>query len=88
MRWKKDKYNIWAGLGGAIKIPISKTSTALNVSDLTHSDSFTIATGLDYHLNNKTFIPVSFEYHHSMNTSVEVPTINQMNLLVGYGLKF
>jgi opacity protein-like surface antigen len=84
----KTQLNFWLGLGGAIKIPISKKSTALNITDLVHSDSFTLVAGLDYHLNNKSYIPVSFEYHLSQNTSSEVPKIDQMNLLVGYGFKF
>lgn len=84
----KTKFNFWAGLGGAIKIPVSKSSTALNVADLTHSDSMTIAAGLDYHLNNKSYVPVSFEYQLSQNKSEEVPVINQMSLMFGYGIKF
>ncbi len=82
------KMNWWVGLGGTIKFPLSKKSTALNVEGLKDSDSYTLGGGLDYHLNNKAFIPVSFEYHVSLNQSEEVPTIKQISLLVGYGLKF
>jgi opacity protein-like surface antigen len=84
----KSKFNFWAGLGGTMKFPLSKKSTALDVDGLKDADSFTIAGGLDYHLNNKSFIPASFEYHISQNQSDQVPSINQMSLLVGYGMKF
>jgi len=80
--------SFWVGLGGAVKFLISKNSTALNIQGLTHSDSMTFATGVDFHLNNKNYLPVSLEYQYSMNTSVEVPEIRQINLVVGYGLKF
>jgi hypothetical protein len=84
----KTKYNVWAGLGLEIRIPMTKKSTALNTDGLKQSDSFVAAVGMDYHINNKFYVPIGFEYHYSMNTSNEVPVIDQMNLLIGYGKKF
>lgn len=84
----KSSMNIWTGAGAATKIPLSKKSTALNTDALKQSDSIIFALGADYHLNNKAFIPFTFEYHHSLNVSDEVPTIDHMTFMAGYGFKF
>jgi hypothetical protein len=84
----KSKTNLWAGLGGAYKYPIAKKSTALSEDNIQAAQSLIAAFGMDYHLNNKSYVPVSFEYHRSFNMSDTVPVIDQMNLLVGYGIKF
>lgn len=84
----KSTFNLWTGVGASTKFPLSKKSTAINTDALKQSDSVVFAFGSDYHLNNKSFIPATFEYHYSLNTSEEVPTIDHMSFMVGYGFKF
>ncbi len=84
----KSTFNLWTGVGASTKFPLSKKSTAINTDALKQSDSVVFAFGADYHLNNKSFIPATFEYHYSLNTSEEVPTIDHMSFMVGYGFKF
>lgn len=84
----KSNFNLWTGVGASTKFPLSKKSTAINTDALKQSDSIVFAFGSDYHLNNKSFIPATFEYHYSLNTSEEVPTIDHMSFMVGYGFKF
>jgi hypothetical protein len=84
----KSAFNLWTGVGASTKFPLSKKSTAINTDALKQSDSAVFAFGTDYHINNKSFIPATFEYHYSLNTSEEVPTIDHMSFMVGYGFKF
>ncbi len=84
----KSQLNIWAGVGGAFKIPLSKKSTALSEDNIQMAQTAIAAVGADYHLNNRAYLPISAEYHYSFNQSDTVPAINQINLIVGYGLKF
>lgn len=84
----KSSFNLWTGVGYSAKIPLSKKSTAINTDALKQSDTVVFALGADYHINNKSFIPLTFEYHYSLNTSEEVPTIDQMAFMGGYGFKF
>ena len=84
----KAKFNPWVAVGGTLKFPISKQSTALDESGLGLANSIAVLAGIDYHLNNKSFIPFSFEYHMSKNTSDTVPTIDQTAITFGYGMKF
>ncbi len=84
----KSKFNLWGGFGGTFKMPLSKKSTALDESGITYAQSITAALGLDYQLNNKSFIPFTFEYQYSLNKSDTVPNIDQISILAGYGMKF
>lgn len=78
----------WVGLGLQIKQPFSKSSTALDENNIQMAQSALVAGGLDYYLNAKYFIPLSFEYYYSLNTSPTVPTISQMALQIGLGLSY
>lgn len=84
----KSKFNPWVAAGGTLKFPITKKSTALDEGGLQMANTMAVLLGVDYHLNNKTFLPFSFEYHVSTNKSDTVPTIDQMALTFGYGMKF
>lgn len=79
---------LWAGAGAGFKQPLSKSSTALKEDNIALANTALVALGIDYHLSNKYFIPASFEYHYSFNTSDTVPKISQMALLVGFGILF
>lgn len=84
----KSKFNLWGGFGGTFKMPLSKKSTALDEGGITYAQSITAAFGLDYQINNKSYIPFTFEYQYSLNKSDTVPNIDQMSILAGYGIKF
>ena len=79
---------LWGAIGGTLKMPISKSSTALRTEDINMANTLAFMLGYDYNFDNKTFIPLTFEYHYSFNTSETVPAINQIALQAGYGWKF
>ncbi len=80
--------NYWAGAGFGLKQPISKSSTALTLDNISLANSVIVAFGLDYHLSNSQFIPISFEYHKSFNESDTVPVISHIAVLAGYGFLY
>lgn len=84
----KKQYVVWGGLGGALKFPMSKESTSLRTTDINMANALVLTGGVDYSLNNKYFIPASFEYHYSLNTSDTVPKISQIVVQGGLGMKF
>lgn len=84
----QSAFNLFVIGGGLIKIPLSKKSTSLDESKIEMANSIFAGTGFDYHLNNKSYIPVGFEYHMSLNKSDTVPVIDQMNFTIGYGMMF
>lgn len=79
---------VWAGLGGGFKQPLTKKSTALKEDNIALANTAIVALGADYHLNNSYYIPASFEYHYSFNTSDTVPKINNMGFEIGFGFLF
>lgn len=89
-RWNfvSNHFQYWIGAGVGFKQPLTKKSTALTLENITLANSGIAALGLDYHLNNKMFIPASFEYHKSFNESDSVPLISHMNLQIGLGLLY
>lgn len=84
----QSAFNLFVIGGGLIKIPLSKKSTSLDESKIEMANSIYGGLGFDYLINNKSFIPVSFEYHMSLNKSDTVPVIDQMNATIGYGFIF
>jgi len=78
----------WGAIGGTLKIPITKKSSSLIESDIKIANSIILSFGIDFIQNNKTFVPVSFEYHYSLNKSDTVPVINQIAFQGGYGWQF
>lgn len=80
--------HLWGGLGFSFKQPISKKSTALTEDNISLANALVLAGGLDYHLNNKNFIPVSLEFQKSFNESDTVPAIKHIGINVGYGFIF
>ncbi|NUN05021.1 MAG: hypothetical protein HUU57_04585 [Bdellovibrio sp.] len=59
----ESKYRFWLGGGGGYLIAVSKTSTALNASQISTNQIFTAAFGLDVQTTRKNYIPVSIEYN-------------------------
>ena len=84
----QSAFNLFVIGGGLIKIPLSKKSTSLDESKIEMANSIYAGAGFDYLLNNKSYIPVGFEYHISLNKSDTVPVIDQINLTIGYGMMF
>lgn len=59
----ESKYRFWLGGGGGYLIAVSKSSTALNASQISTNQIFTAAFGLDVQTTRKNYIPVSIEYN-------------------------
>ena len=81
-----SKYLVWAGLGGSIKFPIGKSSTALRTDDIKMTFTMALAGGMDYYISNKNFIPVSLEYQLFQSSSTVSASI--MLIRAGYGWAF
>lgn len=65
MKWYpvKDKYRFWVGGGGGYLLAISKSSTALNESQISTNQVFTAGVGADIQMSRRNYIPVSIEYN-------------------------
>lgn len=59
----QDKYRMWAGGGMGYLLALSKSSTALNESQISTNQVFTAAIGLDIQRDRKNYIPISLEYN-------------------------
>ncbi len=84
----KGQKTWWTAFGGGMKFPISKSSTALREEDISFANTIVFSFGLDYNLTNRQYVPISFEYHYSLNQSETVPEISQFALQAGYGISF
>ncbi len=82
----KSKFQMWGGLGGTAKFPVSKTSTALKVDDIKLTITFGGAFGADWFISNKSFIPLSLEYQ--MFQSSDTVTASMILIRAGYGWAF
>lgn len=79
----RSRATLWGGLGATFKFPISKSSTALLVDDIKTTTTFLAAGGLDYFLDNKSFIPVSVEYQLFQKS--DTVSANIIMARIGYG---
>lgn len=82
----KSRAQFWGGLGGTLKFPISKTSTALKQDDIKMTMTYGLAGGIDFFLSNKTFVPVSIEQQFFLKSDTVSASI--MMIRVGYGQTF
>lgn len=82
----KSKTQFWAALGGTLKFPMSKSTTALKQDDIKMTMTYGAAGGLDFFLSNKTFIPVSLEQQFFLKSDTVSASI--MMIRVGYGQAF
>jgi hypothetical protein len=76
----------WGAAGGSLKFPLGKTTTALKSDDIKMTMTYALALGLDFFLNNKTFIPFSIEQQLFLKS--DTVTAGITFLRVGYGLAF
>lgn len=79
----KTRFFVIAGTG--FLYAVSKSSTALKASDISLTQVFTGGLGLDYKLNNKSFIPISIEY--GLFPPSEDVKASSIILRVGFGLE-
>ncbi|WP_295904254.1 hypothetical protein [uncultured Bdellovibrio sp.] len=59
----QGKYRGWVGGGMGYMLAVSKSSTALNESQISTNQVFTFALGTDIQMSRKNYIPVSIEYN-------------------------
>jgi hypothetical protein len=57
-----EKTKWWAGLGYGYLYAMSKSATAINVSQVSANQIFMFSTGVDIRLSAKSYIPISLEY--------------------------
>lgn len=82
----KSRSLFWVAFGGTLKYPISKKTTALLADDIKTTITMAAATGLDFFINNKNFIPASLEYQ--MFQSSDTVSANIVMVRAGYGWAF
>ncbi len=84
--FNKSRTQFWAALGGTLKFPVSKSTTALKQDDIKMTMTYGIAAGLDFFLSNKTFVPVSLEQQFFLKSDTVSASITMIR--VGYGQTF
>ncbi|KYG64893.1 hypothetical protein AZI86_11885 [Bdellovibrio bacteriovorus] len=57
------KYRSWAGGGAGFLLALSKSSSALNESQISTNQVFSFAGGVDIQMSRQNFIPVSLQYN-------------------------
>ena len=58
----KSENVVWGAIGGTLKMPISKSSTALKNEDINMANTLGLMFGYDYNFDNKTFIPMTWPW--------------------------
>ncbi|MGZ3771231.1 MAG: hypothetical protein ACXVCP_13150 [Bdellovibrio sp.] len=58
----QGKYRMWLGGGAGYLLALSKSSTALNESQISTNQVFTASIGTDIQQNRSNYIPISIEY--------------------------
>ncbi len=53
---------VWAGIGGGLFIYLSKDASVLDTNKFFYNSMLMAAGGVDYFMNQKTFVPISLEY--------------------------
>jgi hypothetical protein len=82
----RSRATAWLALGFTLKQPLSKKTTALLADDIKTTTTYALATGIDFFVSNKNFIPISAEYQ--LFQSSETVTANIILLRAGYGWSF
>lgn len=82
----KSRTSVWVGVGSFGKFPVAKKSTALKTEDLKLAGAYSLASGLDYFMNNKIFIPFSIEQQYFIST--ETVKANQLFIRTGVGIAY
>ena len=74
----------WIGGGGGFLFAMSKSASALNVSEVNTNQTLVLATGMDFPLESGAFIPVSLGYHYFPDS----PTVTASSLYIRVGYSF
>jgi len=82
----KSKYQLWLGIGGTGKFPLSKSTSALRLSDIQYTTTLAVASGIDYFFKNKNFMPISIEYQLFQKS--DTVSAGLIMLRGGYGWAF
>lgn len=80
---KKASANYWAGGGMGYLIAASKSSTVLDISQVSTNQVFTLSAGMDMAMANNKILPISLDY--SMFPSSGTVTAQMIALRVGWG---
>lgn len=59
----QGKYRAWVGAGAGYLLALSKSSTALNESQISTNQVYTAALGTDIQMSRSTYLPISLEYN-------------------------
>lgn len=80
---KKATANYWAGGGMGYLIAASKSSTVLDISQVSTNQVFTLSAGMDMAMANNKVLPISLDY--SLFPSSGTVTASMIALRVGWG---
>jgi hypothetical protein len=78
-------YRAWAGVGGGLFIYLSKDASVLDTNKFFFNSMLMAAGGVDYFLNQTTFVPISLEYQMIPDKEAGVTSIV---LRAGWGKSF
>ncbi len=84
--FNQSRAQFWAALGGTLKFPMAKSTTALKPDDIKMTMTYGLAAGLDYFISNKSFIPVSLE--QQMFLKSDTVSASVLFIRLGYGQTF
>lgn len=77
-----NNYRAWLGAGGGFLLAVSKSSSALNESQISTNQVFTLGAGVDIQRSRKNYIPISLEYN--MFPSSETVKASMIMLKAGW----
>lgn len=83
---KNKNLDIWAGAGLGFLYALGKESNVIDTTKITANQTILLSFGLDWNLNNKSFIPVQFDYAQHPDNATS--SANQTTLRLGYGRWF
>lgn len=80
--------DFYLNTGATVKYGINNESNSIFSEDISIKGNLDLEIGKYFIINERSFIPTSIGYEHSLNTSSDVPQISQFNLFIGYGFNF
>lgn len=76
----------WGAVGGTFKVPMSKSATALKEDDIKFTTTYGFATGYDFFINTKNFIPFSLEQQYFLKSDTVDASIFMIR--IGFGVNY
>jgi hypothetical protein len=80
----QSQFLLWGALGGTVKFPMAKSTTALRSDDIKMTMTYGFALGVDYFIDNKYFIPASVEQQFFLKS--DTVDANILMVRVGFGM--